>query len=76
MEYLSFPKMRAAGFFVDAVEVQNIGQQGLDGELPNLTCASSGTLTIQDNILLIEDLEVLNNGDGVAAGSSIGFFFI
>ncbi len=69
-----FSEGKDSRFFVDDMVVQNIGDQTLDGELPNLTCASSGTLTIEDNILLIEDLEVLNNGEGVAAGSSIGFF--
>jgi subtilase family serine protease/CubicO group peptidase (beta-lactamase class C family) len=69
-----FSEDQNSRFFVDALEVENIGQLNLDGPIPNLTCASTGTLTIDGNIILIEDLEVINNGDGPAAGSSIGFF--
>ncbi|MEL7122554.1 MAG: CARDB domain-containing protein, partial [Bacteroidota bacterium] len=60
-------------FFIDDLQVESIVADEDDG-VPNLACVDPGTLTINNNILLIQGLQIINNGEGPAAGSSVGVF--
>ena len=48
----------------------------IEAPKPNLACESLGTFTVSggNTLLEVDDFQAINNGDGAAAGSRIGFY--
>ncbi|MEL7021756.1 MAG: CARDB domain-containing protein, partial [Bacteroidota bacterium] len=58
-------------FFDDQqVTIGNTSSTGM----PDLTCFDNGTLSIEDNVITIADLQVKNEGDADAVASEVGYY--